>query len=107
MARSLFCLGDSIGEGVQSADASFRTQPFDLWNLVAQQLGVSFPLPLIQSGPLSNIFSTKGRSRIHPQVPPLNLSVSGATIHEVLNDRFQPPVDTETDLVLMPRPFRR
>ena len=38
-------MGDSIGEGVQSADASTRTQPFELWNLIAQQMGVSFPLP--------------------------------------------------------------
>jgi hypothetical protein len=96
-------LGDSIGEGVQSAEASTRSQPFELWNLIAQQMGVSFPLPLIGGGPFADIFSTQGRSRINPSLSGANLSVSGATINDLLNAHFQSPVDTETDLVLMPR----
>ena len=43
-------LGDSLGEGVQSADASYRTQPFSYPNLIAAQMGVNFPLPLIKGG---------------------------------------------------------
>jgi len=42
-------LGDSIGEGVQSADASFRTQPSGYLKLLAEQIGDRFPLPLIIS----------------------------------------------------------
>jgi hypothetical protein len=96
-------LGDSIGEGVQSAEASTRSQPYQLWSLIAQQMGVNFPLPLIEGGPFASIFSTQGRFRINPLLPAANLSVSGATIHDVLNAHFQLPVDTEADLVLMPR----
>jgi hypothetical protein len=96
-------LGDSIGEGVQSAEASTRSQPHQLWSLTAQQMGVSFPLPLIEGGPFANIFSTRGRFRINPSIAATDLAVSGATINDLLNATFQPPVDTEADLVLMPR----
>ena len=37
-------MGDSIGEGVQSGDASESTQPFNFLNLIALRLGTSFPL---------------------------------------------------------------
>ena len=102
-APQLIAMGDSIGEGVQSAEASIRTQPNELWNLIAQQMGVSFPLPLISGGPLTDIFSTKGRTRINPTLSGSDLAVSGATINDLLNAFYQPPVDTETDLVLSPR----
>ena len=42
-------MGDSIGEGVQSGDASESTQPFNFLNLIALRLGTSFPLPLIRT----------------------------------------------------------
>jgi hypothetical protein len=96
-------MGDSIGEGVQSADASSRTQPNTYLNLIAKQMGVSFPLPLIQSGPLSDIFSVKGRKRIDPNALASNLAVSGATVDSILNDVAGQPIDDETDLVLQPR----
>ena len=91
---SLTALGDSIGEGVQSADATTHTQPYEFSNLIAQQMGVSFPLPLIQGGALTIIFSTRGRTRIDPSLMSPNLAVSGATIHDLLVSRYQPPTDT-------------
>ena len=103
MVGPFVALGDSIGEGVQSADASVRTQTANFANLIAKQLGVSFPLPSINTSPTAIIFSTEKRTRISPNLSALNLAVSGATIHDLLNNRFAPPVDTETDLVLMPR----
>jgi len=99
----LIAMGDSIGEGVQSADASTRTQPFQLWSRIAQQMGVSFPLPLINGSAFTDIFSTRGRTRVNPSISAADLAVSGATIHDLLNATYQPPVDTETDLVLMPQ----
>ena len=98
----LVALGDSIGEGVQSADASTRTQPFEFSNLIAQQMGATFALPLIDGGALTNIFSTRGRTRIDSSLVSPNVAVSGATIHDLLNSQYMPPVDTETDLVLEP-----
>jgi len=44
-------MGDSLGEGVQSADANNRTQPFGYLNLVGHQMSVPFTLPLIQTSP--------------------------------------------------------
>jgi hypothetical protein len=38
----LLGLGDSIGEGVQSADASWQTQINTYLGLIAQQMRVSF-----------------------------------------------------------------
>src|SRR5258708_18926739 len=71
-------MGDSLGEGVQSADASTRTQPFTFLNLVARQMGVTFPLPLIQSGALGIIGAVTNRSRVDPSIAASNLAVSGA-----------------------------
>lgn len=96
-------LGDSLGEGVQSADASNRTQPFGYLNLVGQQMAVSFPLPLIQSSPLGVVGETKNRSRVQPGLLASNLAVSGATVDSLLNDQAGQPIDDETDLVLSPR----
>ena len=73
-------LGDSLGEGVQSADASTRTQPFTYLNLVARQMGVTFPLPLIQSAALGIIGEVTNRSRINPSLAGSNLAVSGADV---------------------------
>jgi lysophospholipase L1-like esterase len=96
-------MGDSITEGVQSADSNQRTQPNNWATLVAQQMGVSFPLPLIKSGPTASIESTAGRTRIFPQVSSPNLAVSGAAIHDVLYTAAAQPITTETSLVLSPR----
>lgn len=96
-------MGDSIGEGVQSADASTRTQPNTYLNLIAQQMRVSFPLPLIASGPLSVIGNVQGRTRIDPNALASNLAVSGATVDSLLNQVAGQPIDDEADLVLEPR----
>jgi lysophospholipase L1-like esterase len=96
-------LGDSITEGVQSADSNIRTQPNNWASLIAQQMGVSFPLPLIQTSPLSDIFSTVGRTRINPELSSPDVAVSGATIHDLLYTAAARPITTETSIVLAPR----
>jgi hypothetical protein len=73
-------MGDSIGEGVQSGDASEATQPFNFLNLIALRLGTSFPLPLIRTGIFGTVGDTSARSRINPNVAGLDLAVSGADV---------------------------
>ena len=96
-------MGDSITEGVQSADSNLRTQPNNWATLVARQMGVAFPLPLIRTSPAADIFSTTGRTRVFPQVSSPNLGVSGATIHDLLYTAAAQPISTETSMVLSPR----
>jgi hypothetical protein len=96
-------LGDSLGEGVQSLDASYRSQPYSYVNLIATQLGVNFPLPLIQDGPRTNVNSVTGRTRIDPTVETFDLAVSGADTTSILNQSATTPIANETDLVLSPR----
>ena len=96
-------LGDSIGEGVQSADANASTQPNTYLALVAAQMGQPFPLPLIRTSPIGVVGSTLGRSRIDPTVRPANLAVSGADSDSILTDSAGRPVTDETDMVEMPR----
>jgi phospholipase/lecithinase/hemolysin len=95
-------MGDSLGEGVQSADADIWTQPNSYLNLVAQQMNVSFPLPWIIDGPLSNIFTVLGRFRLFPNSQAADLAVSGATVDSLLNQAAAQPVTNEADLVLEP-----
>ncbi len=96
-------MGDSIGEGVQSANASTVSQPASYLNHFALRMGVPFPLPLIQSGFLGVVDSTFQRSRVDPATLGSNLAVSGADVHSILYDRASAPIDRETDLVLSPR----
>jgi lysophospholipase L1-like esterase len=100
-------LGDSIGEGVQSADANARTQPCGYLNLVARQIGVPFPLPLIGVNPAGVVGTTEVRRRLAPYVAARNLAVSGTDVTSLLNERadaaFPDQCSTETDLVLFPR----
>lgn len=96
-------MGDSIGEGVQSGDASHKTQPFSYHNLIATRMAVPFALPLIFSTPVGVVGETFLRFRIRPSVEGLNLSVSGADVDSLLNDRADTVTDSETDLVLSPR----
>ena len=102
-APPMIGMGDSIGEGVQSADASWRTQPHSYLNLIAAKAGAAFPLPLIKGGPFTIIFSVRGRTRIQPNLAAANLAVSGADVHSILYDAASTPITTETDLVLSPR----
>ena len=100
-------MGDSVGEGVQSADASLRTQRFSYLTFLAQQMGIRFPLPFIRSSPIGIVGDTIFRCRLWPDVPALNLSVAGADADSLLNDRAdaldEDEIDSETDLVLFPR----
>lgn len=99
----LIGLGDSIGEGVQSADANSATQPNTYLALIAAQMGDPFPLPLIRTSPWGVVGSTSGRSRIDPTALVANLAVSGASSGSILTDSAGQPVDDETDLVELPR----
>jgi hypothetical protein len=102
----MLAIGDSIGEGVQSADANLRTQPFNYLNFLARQMRVPFGLPLIKSGPLGLVGDTTNRSRLLPFLPASNLAVSGADVNSLLNDRAdastEDEIDSETDLALFP-----
>ncbi len=102
-APQYIALGDSLGEGVQSADASYRTQFYSYPSQIAHQLGAFFPLPLIKGNPFALIGSVNGRSRINPGLEVSNLAVSGADSTSILYDVAGLPVENETDLVLQPR----
>ncbi len=80
-----------------------RTQPFTYLNLIAGQMGATFPLPLIKSGALGIIGEVTNRSRVDPSVAGANLAVSGADVHSLLNQAAGTPFQNETDLVLSPR----
>ena len=102
-------LGDSIGEGVQAADANEHTQPASYLNWIAFKMQAAFPLPLIRSSAIGVVGDTDParRRRISPGVASLNLAVSGADIEDLLDDRADATttdaIDDETDLVLFPR----
>jgi hypothetical protein len=100
---SLIAMGDSIGEGVQSADANFFSQPNSYLNLIARRMSARFPLPLIVSSPVGVVGSTIGRGRLLPSVEGLNLAVSGADVGSGLREAADTAIDSETDLVLSPR----
>jgi len=100
-------LGDSIGEGVQSADANEATQHFSYLNLISLHVGTPFPLPLIRTSFFAMVGDTSSRFRIAPGVASLDLAVSGADVFSLLNDRADATtvaqINSETDLVLFPR----
>ncbi|MBI1357904.1 MAG: hypothetical protein GC160_26500 [Acidobacteria bacterium] len=99
----LLGMGDSVGEGVQSADANLFTQPSSYLSIIAGQAGVPFPLPLIVSNPFGWTGSADGRSRLDPNLQAANLSVSGQRLHELLREQADGVIDAEVDLVLAPR----
>lgn len=96
-------MGDSIGEGVQTGDASYWSQPYSYLNLIALRAGASFPLPLIVTSPFTYVGDTVLRYRHDPTVLGLNLAVSGADVNSLLYERADSWTDAEVDLVLMPR----
>jgi len=100
-------MGDSIGEGVQAADANYATQPYNFLNLIALRMGVPFPQPYILTGPFATVSSVDQRSRWQPTVEGFNLAVSGADVGSLLRDRADATsvgaINSETDLVLYPR----
>ena len=103
----LLGLGDSIGEGVQSADASWRTQLFSYLKWLGHKMEVSFPSPLIQTGLFGVVGDTEIRSRLDPSALALKIAVSGANVNSLLNDRTdattEDEINSETDLVIFPR----
>lgn len=101
-AQTVISIGDSIGAGVQSGDASIVTQGGVYSKLVANQAGTAHPLPLIISNPLGTALSPAGRFRLNPLTPPLNLATSGSEANTALHERPVLPVDSETDLTHPP-----
>ncbi len=99
-------LGDSIGEGVQSGDASAFTQGITFLNLIAWRMGADFPLPWIKTNAFGAVGSTEGRSRYDLSARSRNLAVSGADVTSILTDAATAltpaQIDTETELVLFP-----
>ena len=99
----LIGIGDSLGEGVQSANAFEESQPNTYLNRVAQQMGVPFAQPLLSTSITASIFTDSGRARISPAAAPADLAVSGAATENVLADTASPGTpSTEADLVLAP-----
>ena len=99
-------MGDSIGEGVQSGDASYATQGHSYINLIAWRMGQDLSLPLIRSGPFSAVGGTISRSRVSLTTRSRNLAVSGADVTSILTDAATAltvdEIDSETELVLFP-----
>lgn len=105
--RKLVGIGDSIGEGVQAFDASWRTQVYSYLNFVNNQMEGDLTLPFIQTSALAMVGDTSDRSRIFPRQRTTNLAVSGATINSILYESADSSttdeIDSEVDLVLFPR----
>ena len=95
-------LGDSLGEGVQSDNASTVSQPHDYLNLVAAKMGASFAQPRIVSGPTGSVGSSTGRARLNPSTAPADLAVSGAVTLDVVSSVAAAGGTAEIDLVLPP-----
>jgi hypothetical protein len=104
----LIGMGDSIGAGVQSGNASSVTQQFSYLNFIAMQTGLPFGIPFISSGPLGVVGDTSNRSRIDPSSYASNLATSGADLNSLLRARngaaTEAEISSETDLVLFPWP---
>jgi len=100
-------IGDSIGAGVQSADANLVTQSNSYLMRIALKAGAVLPLPWVIGSAVSSVFDTAFRNRLFPWLPGRNLSVSGADLSDLLNRRadalFRAAIDSETDLMLFPR----
>jgi lysophospholipase L1-like esterase len=95
-------MGDSLGEGDQSYNASTVSQPNDYLNLIAAQMGVPFQQPLINSTSLGIVGSPSGRSRVNPNANPTDLAVSGATTLDLVSEVASTNIQHEIDLVLAP-----
>lgn len=100
-------VGDSIGEGVQAADASWRTQPFSYLGFINYLMTADLSFPFIQTNFYGIVGDTANRFRIAPEQITTNLAVSGASVNSLLYDRANSAtiadIDSETDLVLFPR----
>jgi phospholipase/lecithinase/hemolysin len=100
---ALVGIGDSLGEGVQSANAFEESQPNTYLNRFASQMGVSFAQPLLSTSLFASISTDTGRARLSPGAYPADLAVSGATTENVLTATATAgESETEADLVLPP-----
>jgi hypothetical protein len=100
---ALVGIGDSLGEGVQSANAFQDSQPNCYLNRLAQQMAVPFTQPLLSTSLFASVSSDSGRSRLSPDTGPVDLAVSGATTENVLTATASTGTpSTEADLVLPP-----
>jgi hypothetical protein len=99
-------MGDSIGEGVQSADASEAMQGFSFISLIGWQMGTDLSLPFIRTNFFGAVGNTDGRTRLNATTRTRNLAVSGADAASILRDAATAltpaEIDTETELVLYP-----
>ncbi len=95
-------IGDSLGEGDQSANAFTLSQQQSYVNYVATQAKVPLNLPLITSGKFGFVGLTNGRTRTDAALHPEDVAVSGATVHDVLNTAASAKIKHEVDLVLQP-----
>jgi phospholipase/lecithinase/hemolysin len=111
-------IGDSLSAGFQNGSLLDSQQPNGWASLIAKQVGVPLPLPLIAPpgapavlqlssvGPPPVIQSAPGitTGRVNPEQQPFDLAVPGHTLDDVINDapKLLPTSDEDliTDLVL-------
>lgn len=106
-APDVVFMGDSLGQGVQSADAAWQTQLFGYVPWLAHQMGKSVTLPLIATGLFGIVGNTDGRTRLVPNEIATNIAVSGATVASLLREQANAEsvdaISSETELVMYPR----
>lgn len=107
-------IGDSLSAGFQNGSLLDRQQVHGYANLVAQQAGANFPLPLIAPPGIPNVLelvspgpppvitiapgTSTGRDDPFTQV--FDLAVPGANLHDALFTKPVFPIDDLTDLIL-------
>jgi lysophospholipase L1-like esterase len=106
-AMTIVSIGDSVAQGVQSADAQAATQRQSFPAIFARKAGEAFVLPLIRGNAYSTVAAVAGRSRTDANARGHNLGVSDATVADALWLRAdalsEEEIDSEVDLVLFPR----
>jgi lysophospholipase L1-like esterase len=109
--KKVVVVGDSLGEGYQTAVAFYLTQPNSFANRMAYKVlkdaDDKFELPLLNL-PLSVLLDPiGGRRRIDPELETPNLSVGGADVHDIVATQATATspsaIRTEFDRVLFPR----
>lgn len=100
-------VGDSISEGVQSADAGWTTQALTYGTWVTFLMGSPDSIPYLNHSLLGIVGDPAGRNRFAPNAITDNVAVSGATLGDVLRTRAnaasEAQIDDEFDLILYPR----
>jgi len=106
-APTVVALGDSITEGVQSADASWSTQVLTYVTWVTFMTGGEPTVPVLAPSLFGMVGNPDGRPRIDPNAINNNVAVSGATLSSLLYSRADATstaeIDSELDLVMYPR----